>query len=319
MPPVSPQHALQRWPRTSRWVVKGIFGGVILAGLGLLVWPVVQGDMKLLEVIREAALPGFMLALVLLVAVRHERRWTQSVTTMSRLLWEIRHGEAASEDLATLGNGAAEMSELAERVSTLCRDLNAQRQAVRELELEIQRRVATRTDSLEKKLGDLREKANRDALTTLGNRGAFDSVFPAMVERARREEADLCVVMIDVDNFKLLNDTLGHAVGDDYLRKVGQLIRGAVREQDEAFRYGGDEFVLVLWNTNEESGRKTANRLCGIADDLARTHDVEHPPRLSCGIATLGTVHIHAADDLLRQADADLYRLKNARKGLRAA
>jgi diguanylate cyclase (GGDEF)-like protein len=317
---LTPQNALLRSPRISRMVVKLVFAGVIMASLALLCWPVIRGDRGLFEVLRDAALPGFMLALVLLVAVRHERRWAQSVSSMSRLLSEIRHGETPTNELAALGGGAAEMAELAERVSMLCRDLKAQRQAVRELEVEIQRRVATRTDSLERTLGDLRVKATQDALTGLGNRGAFDASFPAMLERARSERADLCVIMIDVDNFKDLNDTLGHAVGDDYLRRVGQLLRGAVREEDQAFRYGGDEFVITLWSTSEISGRATANRIGRVVDDLARTYDVPNPPRLSCGMATLGrSGRAGTPGDLLRRADEDLYRLKHARKARQAA
>ena len=318
---LSPQNALQRSPRLSRLAARALFGGVILVGLALLAWPAIRGDRDLVEVLRDAALPGFMLALVLLVAVRHERRWAQSVSSMSRLLAEIRHSETATEELAAIGGGAAEMAELAERVSMLCRDLKAQRQAVRELESEIQRRVATRTDTLERTLGDLRVQATRDSLTGLGNRGAFDAAFPDMIERARAEHADLCLLMIDVDHFKELNDSLGHDVGDDYLRRLGQLIRGAIREEDEAFRYGGDEMVLVLRGTGEISGRATANRISRVADDLARTYHVPNPPRISCGMATLGRCPSRgdAAKDLLRRADQDLYSLKHARKARRAA
>lgn len=317
---LTPQNALQGSPPRSRRLAKLIFAGAILGSLSLLCWPVIRGDRHLFEILREAALPGFMLALVLLVAVRHERRWAQSVSSMSRLLAEIRHSETATEELAAIGGGAAEMAELAERVSMLCRDLKAQRQAVHELEAEIQRRVATRTDSLERTLGDLRVRATRDGLTGLGNRGAFDAAFDAMIDQSRRENLDFCVIMIDVDHFKELNDTLGHAIGDDYLRRVGQLIRGAIREEDEAFRYGGDEFVVTLAGTSEISGRATANRISRVADDLARTYDLPNPPRLSCGMATLGRAgRGDPARDLLRRADEDLYRLKNARKARRAA
>lgn len=323
MTSLTPQYALQQTSWPARVILKLLVVIAVATIVGLLAWPAIRGDQKLIDVLGQAALPGFLLALVLLVAVRHERRWAQSVTAMSRLLTEIRRGEAADEaacdELLAAGGGAAEMAELAERISTLCRDLKAQQQAVRELEAEIQRRVATRTDTLERKMGVLRERASRDALTGLGNRGSFDAVFPAMVERARRETAELCVVMIDVDDFKPLNDTCGHTVGDEHLRKLGQLIRGAVREHDEAFRYGGDEFVLVLWNTPARAGRRTAERIGSLADGLADEYDVPNPPRLCCGVANLGEDPQVDAAELLRRADEDLYRLKHARKARRSA
>ena len=317
--PLTPQHALQRsaWP--ARLVVKLVFAGAAAAALVLLVWPLLRGDRHLVSLLREAALPAGLLVLVLLVALRHERRWAASVRAMSRLLEEIRAGEAASEDLASLGEGAGHLSELAERISTLCRDLRAREQAVRELEAEIQRRVATRTDTLQRKLGAMREQASSDALTGLGNRRAFDEILPVALERARIEGADLCVVMIDVDYFKQLNDRFGHAAGDDYLRQLGRLLRGALRERDGAFRYGGDEFVLLLWNTGAAAGRATARRVERLADDLASHYLLPTRPRLSCGIATLHQAPGAGVDDLLRRADEELYRLKHARKSQRLA
>jgi diguanylate cyclase len=277
------------------------------------------GDRRLLEVLKEAALPDFLLVLVLLVALRHEWRWKASIKAMSSLLAEIRAGEAGSEDLAALGEQSQELAQLAERVATLCRDLKAHKQAVAALEAEIARRVATRTDSLERKLGALREEASRDALTGVGNRGAFDSVFATLFEQAQSEQADLCVIMIDVDHFKHLNDTLGHWAGDVYLRNVGELIRAAVRERDHAFRYGGDEFVLVLWNTSAAAGRATATRLCRLSEQLSQSYRLVNRPRLSCGVASLTETGASTAEELLRRADEDLYRLKHARKAYRLA
>lgn len=319
----APHFSLQRSPVATRRVVKLLLAGAALTVIAMVAWPIIRGDRQIIQILTDSAMPAFLLVLVLLVAVRHERRWAASVNVMSRLLAEFRGGEeaseAASESLAALGGRTSELTELAESISTLCRDLKAQKQAVAALETVIQRHVATRTDTLEKKLGALREEASRDALTGVSNRGAFDSTFPAMFERARRESCDLCVVMIDIDYFKELNDTLGHWAGDDYLRKVGQLIRAAVREQDEAFRYGGDEFVLLLWNTSDAAGRATAQRLCRLAEELSRTYPLLNRPRLSFGVVSLHETRAAGADELLRLADEGLYRLKHARKTMRLA
>lgn len=313
------QFPLERSRLVSHRIIQLLFAGVSLTIVAMTLLPIARGDRAVLEVLLEAAMPAFLLVLVLLIALRHERRWTASVKAMSHLLSEIREGEARSEDLKLLGEQSHELAQLAERIATLCRDLKSHKQAVAALEAEIQKRVATRTDSLERKLGALREKVHRDALTGLSNRGAFDSVFPAMFEEARKEQADLCVIMIDVDNFKDLNDTLGHWAGDDYLRKVGQLIRAAVRERDQAFRYGGDEFVLVLWNTSAAAGKATAKRLCRLSEELSRNYAMLARPRLSCGVASMHETRAVSQEELLRLADEGLYRLKNARKAEKAA
>jgi len=70
----------------------------------------------------------------------------------------------------------------------------------------------------------------------------LDQYLPQMVEKCRGAENRSSVLMIDVDHFKLLNDTLGHAAGDDFLRDIGQIIQSTIRDQDAAFRCGGDEF-----------------------------------------------------------------------------
>lgn len=315
----APQQSLEQSPLARNWVAKLLFAGSTLAVVTLVIWPVVKGDRDLLQVLSNAALPGFLLVLVMLVASRHEKRWSAAVGAMNNLISELRTGESATEDLAALGEQSQELAELAERISILCRDLKDHKHAVAALETAIQRRVATRTGRLERKLGKLRARANRDALTGIGNRGAFDAAFPIMVERAKRAEADLCVIMIDVDHFKHLNDSMGHSAGDEYLRKVGQLIRAAVRERDQAFRYGGDEFVLVLWNTSAPAGRATAKRLGDLSEELAQQYELAEPPRLSCGIASLGETLGATPEELLRVADESLYRHKNSRKNRSAA
>ena len=310
--------------RDTRLYLSLAVGGLAAAAAGVVVWPIVLAaaagrDGNALSVLRQSALPAALLCLVLLVAARHARRWARPVRRMTRTLSEVRAGGFPLEEMAAGEDASPEWAALVQQIERLCHDLKTQQQLVRRLESEVNRRVVARTDSLERQLGTLRHKANRDALTGLSNRGAFDRLFPTLVENARREGSDLCVVMIDVDYFKPLNDTLGHAAGDDLLRKIGQLVRGAVREKDEAFRYGGDEFVLLLWDTSATSGRATCDRLSKLVEDLCRPFRLANAPRLSCGVCTLADRPRDSAADLLKRADDDLYRLKKARKSARAA
>jgi diguanylate cyclase (GGDEF)-like protein len=126
-------------------------------------------------------------------------------------------------------------------------------------------------------------------------------------------------MMIDVDDFKLLNDTLGHAAGDDLLRNIAQLIRSSLREQDQAFRYGGDEFCLVLPDTSGQHGQALARRLTLLVDTLGQSLRVPRPPRLCIGMAGIDEERDPTQQSLLARADAQLYQIKKSRKKQRGA
>jgi two-component system cell cycle response regulator len=124
----------------------------------------------------------------------------------------------------------------------------------------------------------------------------------------------LTVLMIDVDYFKQLNDTLGHAAGDDLLRAIGQIIRSAIRGNDMAFRCGGDEFVVLMVDSNRTAGAGLAERLITLVDALTKTIRVAKPPRLSIGLSEFGEDLSCTATELLEHADRALYEVKAKRK-----
>ena len=153
-------------------------------------------------------------------------------------------------------------------------------------------------------------QASTDALTGLPNRRYFDE-FCGLLARRRRSGDAVGVLMIDIDKFKVLNDTHGHATGDEVLRAIGGAIVAAVREDDVPARYGGEEFVVLLRNPSPEValevGERVRTSVAGL--DLARL-GVE-------GVSvSVGVAVAHQADqpiaDLIVQADRALYRAKRA-------
>ena len=122
--------------------------------------------------------------------------------------------------------------------------------------------------------------------------------------------------MIDIDYFKTLNDTLGHAAGDELLRDIGQIIRSTIRENDAAFRCGGDEFVVVLPGCTEESAQSMAERLNSLVKALTRPLRLAQQPKLSIGLSTLNSIREPSAAGLLEEADKRLYEVKSARSEL---
>ncbi len=162
----------------------------------------------------------------------------------------------------------------------------------------------------------LREQAIRDPLTGLYNRRFLGEVLAREIERARRYGHPLALIMADVDDFKLVNDRYGHLVGDTALRRVAEVLQGSVRAGDYVFRYGGEEFVLLLPETGDGSG-DALRRL----EEKAVRIEVGDVPGLVVSVS-LGHVVWNPAQDgptqvetLLRQADEVLYAIKRCRGG----
>lgn len=154
-----------------------------------------------------------------------------------------------------------------------------------------------------------REAALRDSLTGLGNHRAFQEAVTRMVEGARRYGTAFSLVLIDIDEFKRINDTKGHATGDQLLSEVGALISATIRHTDAAFRVGGDEFALLLPHTDAGGAIVLARRLLarGLEDRVAGLY--RWPISFSAGVTAcpeFGTTRL----ELTSQADAALYRGK---------
>ncbi len=160
----------------------------------------------------------------------------------------------------------------------------------------------------------LAELASRDGLTGLLNRRAFDQCLMREWHRAERDRASLAVAMIDIDRFKLLNDRYGHGPGDDCLKHVAAALGAALRKpSDIVARYGGEEIVLIMPGTNAAEAKIVADRLVDVVRDLAIPNvDAEGGVvTISIGVAaTSGAYPRSSADNLLKAADAALYRAK---------
>jgi diguanylate cyclase (GGDEF)-like protein len=160
----------------------------------------------------------------------------------------------------------------------------------------------------------LRFQAFHDPLTGLANRSLILDRAEQMLARSRRERTQVAVLFLDLDNFKVINDTLGHEAGDQLLEAVGSRLQGALRAGDTVGRLGGDEFVVLVDGPSLASGvGVVAHRMLALFDtpfDIAAS-EVPYPVTVSIGIAEDDG---GSADDLLRDADVALYRAKEAGK-----
>jgi diguanylate cyclase (GGDEF)-like protein len=156
----------------------------------------------------------------------------------------------------------------------------------------------------------LREKAMEDALTGLSNRRQLDATLSQQLAQSQRMQQPISCLMIDVDHFKQFNDRFGHDAGDAVLREVGAVLRGALREKDFAFRYGGEEFLLLLPGLDGGEAKARAEEIRQRIGDLRIRHEetLLGPVHASVGVAS-APLHC-SADRLVQTADASLLRAK---------
>lgn len=155
-----------------------------------------------------------------------------------------------------------------------------------------------------------------DALTGLYNRHFYDDQMPVEIERAMRSGSVLSMLVLDLDDFKSINDELGHKKGDEALGAVSELIRRNLRKVDLPFRYGGEEIVILLPGTSELESVHTAERLRRVIAEYEGFRDHRGRPRritASVGVSVYPNT-ARTADDLFTQADGAMYRAKQQGK-----
>ena len=152
-----------------------------------------------------------------------------------------------------------------------------------------------------------------DGLTGLLNHRAFHDRLRSEYERFRRYGSYLSLIVADYDNLKVVNDNYGHPVGDEVIKKIGDILRDISRETDVLTRYGGDEFVLLLPQTDAESSYNMAERIRRRIEDTVFTiNDEQFRCTISIGVATAPDKEINSPEDLLEKADHALYESKRS-------
>ena len=178
--------------------------------------------------------------------------------------------------------------------------------------------LRTRVKSLVKKKALLDKLCDRyemavhsaitDKLTGLYNRRFFDYFLDLEIKRSSRQRTSLALLLIDIDNFKIINDTLGHLCGDRILNELGELLKTKIRETDMAARYGGEEFAVVMSNTGLEEAKQIAERIRQSVE--AYSFEAKNClMTVSIGIA-IYPFDAKSLKDLIKKSDNSLYRAK---------
>lgn len=173
----------------------------------------------------------------------------------------------------------------------------------------------TLEDTVAQRTAQIDRLAHTDELTGLWNRRSLFSQAERELQAAQRQNLQLSIAFLDIDSFKDINDSEGHLRGDQILKEIGRVILDGVRSSDLAFRYGGDEFCLVLPGASEAQ----ALRLCGVICEAVR-EALGGAIRMSAGVATFNPGDVADVEALIAQADSRMYRAKTkSAKGAKGA
>ena len=223
---------------------------------------------------------------------------------------------ARCADRVSKANDIADLSDVLDEVMRETRVIQLNAQRSHDELIDMKRRVdesEKEVARLQDELSHASEMVRHDALTGALNRKGMEEALEREVGRARRHGGNLCIALLDVDNFKKLNDSLGHQVGDEALVHLSRVTRDAIRPQDTLARYGGEEFLVLLPDTSIDDA---VTAMVRVQRELTKRFFLHKNDKLlitfSCGVAEL--LADEATGDAIARADSAMYLAKRAGK-----
>ncbi len=251
--------------------------------------------------------------LALFLLIPNRLRWVGAVTAIGTVAYVVTVVSVTHEPLGPLGTQMMSLVVfwfvgyiMANQMQRARRDeyalLLAQVEANHRLQEEIDRRRDVEDE--------LMWMAHHDALTDLYNRRAFFEQFDREVHRSRRNGMPISVLVMDADEFKLINDRFGHHTGDEALKRIAGVVRMQLRADDVVGRIGGEEFAVVMPATKLSLAEEVANRVCDAVNDI----DLEHPLGPVRLTVSIGAAEVEVWNEqppaALQRADEAMYRAK---------
>lgn len=171
--------------------------------------------------------------------------------------------------------------------------------------------------TLQRKLASLSQKALVDPLTGLANRRKLKEDLELEIERTQRFQLPLSLALVDIDNFKAINDTYGHTAGDNVLKAIARLLKEEIRRTDTSYRFGGEEFLVMLSGTGLLQAQRMLSRFLNLVRDMRidlpeETSSIR--PTCSIGLACYAGRKKRTAEQIIDAADQAMYQAKEAGK-----
>lgn len=231
------------------------------------------------------------------------------------LIWDLGRAVGRMGELLAEQPSLGELGTRTDEVDTLMKSFTGMLSTIEHQAIEINT-FATRLDAAYKELEvtntKLKETSFRDEVTGLYNRRFFSLRLEEELSRFKRFTHPVSIVILDIDGFKTVNDEFGHAVGDETLRELAQILMKHSRGINVVSRFGGDEFAIVLVETSKAGARLYADRIRQVVATFPFSHG--KPVTASFGVASLPDDEVATAEDLFRAADDALYAAKRAGK-----
>jgi len=172
-------------------------------------------------------------------------------------------------------------------------------------------RLRGQVAQLQERVELLDQLAHQDSLIKLPNRRGFMRELEQLIDRAKRYDHAAAMLFVDLDGLKMINDTFGHRAGDEALIQVAALLSRGVRRSDVVARIGGDEFAILLQNSDEQSAHETATRLVDLVCGCEFQHEGDELP-LSVAIGVAMIDGLEDPESVMARADEEMYRRKAA-------
>ncbi len=234
-----------------------------------------------------------------------------SISELTALGEDISHFSTVLDDTGAKLEGDITRETLKTLITELARETSITKRRSANAEMSLQM-MAEELTELRAQVNALTRDSQTDALTGVGNRRAFDAALERLIQEAAAEDQTLCLIMVDIDRFKLFNDTFGHLVGDQVLRFVAQEMQQCVKGRDVLARFGGEEFGILLPNTPLEGALMLAESIRVIIESQpVRSHGGSEidPVTISLGVAQF--MPGEDASSFIARADECLYKSKD--------
>lgn len=294
----------------SLWIVAGLVG--IITGVTL----VMSDEMRHLSTLGEASLAIgagclTMLAFAPWQQLKKQKALRTEIRNLAKTLRKMKEDRSWSSVRSLLTDRTDELGDLSRAVHDALSDTAAAQINARLLKRTMDESIRRETH---RATGQLRRQASTDPLTGLGNRRALEQLFEEMFSPGNNKHEQVAALLIDIDQFKNINDHLGHDAGDQCLIFLASVLQSSLRQGDHALRIGGDEFIVLMPGISVQIAGNIAQRISSLYSQMPWPHSKLKPPTLSIGIACARPGELVDLSELIRRADNAMYASKRQDK-----